>query len=73
MTADELETDQIGYISALPSDNELAVQLLEQGFSIGTEIEMAHKAPFSGSIAFKLHNTKLFISSSVAKQIRVVE
>ena len=73
MTADELESDQIGYISALPSDKELAVRLIEQGFAIGTEIELSQRSPFCGAIAFKLHNTKIFISDSIAKQIRVVE
>lgn len=71
MTADKLVSNQSVYISALPTDIQLAVQLLEQGFAVGTEIELAHRAPFNGAIAFRLHNTKISISQSIARQITV--
>jgi len=71
MTADELGNNQPACISALPVNTQLAVQLLEQGFAVGTEIELAHRAPFAGAIAFRLHNTKISMSQSIAKQIKV--
>ena len=71
MTLAELPKDKLAKISALPKDSVLAAQLLEQGFSLRTNIILAHKAPFNGPMAFKLHNTKISIQRSVAEQIRV--
>tara|TARA_B110000879_G_scaffold190147_1_gene254227 strand:- start:446 stop:694 length:249 start_codon:yes stop_codon:yes gene_type:complete len=73
MTADELSSNQPAYISTLPTDIQLAIQLLEQGFAVGTEIELAHRAPFNGAIAFRLHNTKISMSQSIARQITVIK
>ena len=58
-------------ISGLPLDEILSAQLLEQGFALRTEIALAHKAPFNGPIAFRLHNTKISIQRSIAEQIQV--
>jgi len=71
MTLVELRKNQIAKISALPVDTALAAQLLEQGFSLRTEIALAHKAPFNGPLAFKLHNTKISIQRNIAAQIQV--
>ncbi|GAA0814174.1 ferrous iron transport protein A [Colwellia sp. D2M02] len=71
MTLAELPKNKLAKISALPKDAILAAQLLEQGFSIRTAISLAHKAPFNGPMAFKLHNTKISIQRSVAEQISV--
>lgn len=71
MTLVDLSKNQLAKISALPLDESLAAQLLEQGFSLRTEVSLAHKAPFNGPLAFKLHNTKISIQRSVAEQIQV--
>jgi ferrous iron transport protein A len=71
MTLAELPKNKQAKISALPSDSILAAQLLEQGFSVRTSISLAHKAPFNGPMAFKLHNTKISLQRSVAEQISV--
>jgi len=71
MTLADLSKHKIAKISVLPLDETLAAQLLEQGFSLRTEIALAHKAPFNGPLAFKLHNTKISIQRSIAEQIQV--
>lgn len=71
MTLVDIDKNQVVKISALPLDESLSAQLLEQGFSLRTEIALAHKAPFNGPIAFKLHNTKISIQRAVAEQIQV--
>lgn len=71
MTLADLAKNKQAKITALPSDNILAAQLLEQGFSLRTSVSLAHKAPFNGPLAFRLHNTKISIQRSVAEQISV--
>ncbi len=71
MTLVDLSRNQIAKISALPLDETLTAQLLEQGFSLRTEVALVHKAPFNGPLAFKLHNTKISIQRSIAEQIQV--
>ena len=71
MTLADLSKNQVAKISALPLDEILTAQLLEQGFSLSTEVALAHKAPFKGPLAFKLHNTKISIQRSIAEQIQV--
>lgn len=58
-------------ITALPDDAVIAAQLLEQGFALRTEISLAHKAPFNGPIAFRIHNTKISLQRAIAQQIKV--
>jgi len=72
MTLSDVTKNQVVKISALPDDETLAAQLLEQGFTLRTEVALAHKAPFNGPIAYRLHNTKISIQRSVAQQIQVV-
>ncbi len=71
MTLIDVAKNQVVKISGLPVDEILSAQLLEQGFSLRTEISLAHKAPFNGPIAFRLHNTKISIQRSIAEQIQV--
>ena len=71
MTLLDLDIDAVVIIDQLPLDEQLASLLLEQGFSLGTEVSVAHKAPFNGPIAIRLHNTKLCIPRSIAVQIKV--
>ena len=71
MTLIDVAKNQVVKISALPLDEMLAAQLLEQGFSLRTEVALAHKAPFNGPMAYRLHNTKISIQRSVAAQIQV--
>lgn len=71
MTLIDVAKNQVVKISGLPLDERLSAQLLEQGFALRTEIALAHKAPFNGPIAFRLHNTKISIQRSVAEQIQV--
>ena len=72
MTLADLARNQKAQISTLPSDLELAAQLLEQGFVPRTEITLAHKAPWNGLMAFRMHNTKVSIHPHVAEQIKVI-
>jgi len=72
MTLADLTRHQKAHISELPNDAELAARLLEQGFSLRTEISLAHKAPWNGPLAFRLHNTKVTIQPKVAEQITVI-
>lgn len=71
MTLADLAPNQKATISVLPTDTELAARLLEQGFALRTEISLAHKAPWNGPLAFRLHNTKVTIQPNIAKQISV--
>jgi len=71
MTLTDLPKNKRAKILALPEDKHLAAQLLEQGFAVRTEISLAHKAPFNGPIAFRLHNTKISLARAVAQQIKV--
>jgi len=71
MTLVDVAKNQVVKISGLPLDELLSAQLLEQGFALRTEVALAHKAPFNGPIAFRLHNTKISIQRSIAKQIQV--
>ncbi|RHW76591.1 FeoA family protein [Colwellia sp. RSH04] len=71
MTLIDLPKNKRAKILALPENKQLAAQLLEQGFAVRTEISLAHKAPFNGPIAFRLHNTKISLARAVAKQIMV--
>jgi ferrous iron transport protein A len=71
MTLVDVAKNQIVKISGLPLDEILSAQLLEQGFTLRTEVALAHKAPFNGPIAFRLHNTKISIQRSIAEQIQV--
>jgi ferrous iron transport protein A len=72
MTLADLTRNQKAHISVLPNDVELASRLLEQGFAVRTEISLAHKAPWNGPLAFRLHNTKVTIQPKIAQQIKVI-
>jgi ferrous iron transport protein A len=72
MTLADLTRNQKAHISVLPNDIELASRLLEQGFAVRTEISLAHKAPWNGPLAFRLHNTKVTIQPKIAEQITVI-
>ena len=72
MTLADLTRNQKAHISVLPNDLELASRLLEQGFAVRTEISLAHKAPWNGPLAFRLHNTKVTIQPKIAEQITVI-
>lgn len=71
MTLLDIDNNVVVTITQLPLDELLATLLLEQGFSLGTEVSVAHKAPFNGPVALRLHNTKLSIPRSIAAQIKV--
>ena len=71
MTLVDGAKNQVVKICALPKDEALSAQLLEQGFSLRTEVALAHKAPFNGPLAYKLHNTKISIQRAIAEQIQV--
>jgi len=71
MTLAELPLNKPAKISMLPKDNVIAAQLIEQGFTLRTHISLAHKAPFNGPMAFRIHNTKISIQRTVAAQIGV--
>jgi len=71
MTLADLDKNKQAKISALPNDEVLAAQLLEQGFSLRTSVSLAHKAPFNGPMAFRLHNTKISMQRAIAEQISV--
>ncbi|MFB1016260.1 MAG: FeoA family protein [Alteromonadaceae bacterium] len=72
MTLADLTRNQKAHISVLPNDLELASRLLDQGFAVRTEISLAHKAPWNGPLAFRLHNTKVTIQPKIAQQITVI-
>lgn len=71
MTLVDVAKNQVVKISALPLDETLSAQLLEQGFGLRTEVALAHKAPFNGPLAYRLHNTKISIQRAIAEQIQV--
>ena len=71
MTLAELKPNQKAIISRLPEDLDLATLLLEQGFVPDSEISLAHKAPFSGPLAFRIQNAKISIGQKIADQIKV--
>ena len=71
MTLAELTLNKSAKISSLPADEAIASQLIEQGFTLRTHISLAHKAPFNGPMAFRLHNTKISIQRNIAAQIGV--
>lgn len=69
MTLLELPKGKVFKISSLPQSKSLSDQLSEQGFTLQTEVSLAHKAPFNGPVAFRLHNTKISIQRDIANQI----
>ncbi len=71
MTLADLPKNTRVKIAALPDDEVIAAQLLEQGFALRTEVSLAHKAPFNGPLAFRLHNTKISLQRDIAAQIKV--
>ncbi|KGJ94985.1 FeoA family protein [Colwellia psychrerythraea] len=71
MTLAELPLNKLAKISVLPKDEAIAAQLIEQGFTLRSHISLAHKAPFKGPMAFRLHNTKISIQRAIAEQIGV--
>ncbi|WP_068547803.1 FeoA family protein [Thalassotalea crassostreae] len=71
MTLAELQQSQRAKISYLPDNLDLTAQLMEQGFSLKSEVFMAQKAPFNGPIAVRLHGTKVSIDANIAKQIGI--
>lgn len=71
MTLNELPLNKPAKISALPENEAIAAQLIEQGFTLSSPVSLAHKAPFNGPMAFRLHNTKISIQREIAKQICV--
>lgn len=71
MTLSVLTYRQLARIIRLPDDPQLSAKLIEQGFFPSTEIELAHKAPFSGPSAFYLHGTKVSLHASLADKIEV--
>ena len=71
MTLADLPLNTPAKISTLPKDDDIAAQLLAQGFSLRTHVSLAHKAPFNGPMAFRLHNTKISIQRNIAAQIGV--
>lgn len=71
MTLSELPLNKAAKITALPKDLAIAIQLIEQGFTLRTPISLAHKAPFNGPMAFRIHNTKISIQRTIAEQIGI--
>ncbi|GLX78846.1 hypothetical protein tinsulaeT_21860 [Thalassotalea insulae] len=71
MTLQQLKAAQKARIKTLPTDIELTTKLIEQGFSLSSEVALAHRAPFNGPLAFYLHGTKVCIPADIAKQINV--
>lgn len=71
MTLSELPLNKPAKITALPQDETIAAQLMEQGFTVRTLVSLAHKAPFNGPMAFRIHNTKISIQRAVAEQIGI--
>ncbi len=71
MTLADLPLNKPAKISSLPKDYVIAAQLIEQGFTLRAHVSLAHKAPFNGPMAFRLHNTKISIQRAVAEQIGV--
>ena len=71
MTLLELPFNKSAKITVLPKDEAIAAQLIEQGFTLRTPISLAHKAPFNGPMAFRIHNTKISIQRTIAEQIGI--
>ena len=71
MTLTQLKARQKATIKSLPTNTELKVKLIEQGFSLSSEIAFAHQAPFNGPMAFYLHGTKMCLPKSIAEEIGV--
>lgn len=71
MTLSELPFNKPAKINALPKDDVISAQLIEQGFTLSSHISLAHKAPFNGPMVFRLHNTKICIQRTIAEQISV--
>ncbi len=71
MTLSKLQKHQKATIKMLPKDLSISGRLMEQGFFPNSEIALAHKAPFSGPLAFYLHGTKVSIQQQLAAQIEV--
>ena len=71
MLLTELPLNQASIISQLPKDANLHIALLEQGFFIGADIHIAHRAPFKGSLAVHILGSTVCISQTLAAQIEV--
>lgn len=54
-----------------PKQDGLSRRLMEMGLTIGTEVEVAHKAPFGGAIAVRCRGALIALRLSDAAKIRV--
>ncbi len=71
MTLSKLKKNQRARIKSLPNDLGISARLMEQGFFPNSEIALAHKAPFTGPLAYYLHGTKISLQHNLAAQINV--
>lgn len=71
MTLDKLKLAQLARIYALPNNLALSTLLLEQGFIPNTLVQLVHKAPLGGPLAFKLHGAKVSVDKQTAAHIQI--
>ena len=53
------------------SKHELTNRLMEMGMTVGTEIEVAHEAPFGGAIAVRCRGTLIALRLDDAQIVEV--
>jgi len=71
MTLSELKNKQRAIIKALPKNEALAIQLMEQGIHPELEVRIVHRGLWGGPIAIKLNNAKIALNLNVAEQIDI--
>lgn len=66
-----LEKGQRGVINSIDAQPELAVQLLEQGFTPGSSVRMISRGLFRDPIAFAVRGTTIALRRSEAVCIKL--
>jgi ferrous iron transport protein A len=71
MDLSTLSKGQLGVINSIEAKPELAVQLLEQGFTPGSSVRMVSGGIFQDPIAFAVRGTTIALRRSEAECIKL--
>ena len=69
LTLDQLKAGESALIMGF--DDLVESRILELGLTLGTNVELAHIAPFGGSVAVRCRGTLIAMRQDIARQIFV--
>jgi Fe2+ transport system protein FeoA len=71
MTLSNLKPGAHAVISNFDSTNPLVIRMMEMGLTVGAKVEIAHVAPFGGSIAVRCRGTLIALRLTDAALVEV--